>query len=56
MFACVAKANIRRGLLGGHRPAYMQEWSLQFEWKKDADEVEDELVEGMGEIKLRSAK
>ena len=45
MFACVAKANIKKGLLDGHRPSHMQEWSLQFEWTKDTDEVKSELTD-----------
>jgi len=52
MFACVAKANIKKALLNGHRPANMQKWSLQFELKKDMDEVEHELVDGLNRISL----
>ena len=56
MFACVAKANIIKDLLAGHRPAHMQEWSLQFEWKKDADEVEREISDSIRSIKLGNSK
>lgn len=55
MFACVAKANIKRELLDCHRPANMQEWSLQFKLKKDTDEVEHTLTDGLKGIKLRSS-
>jgi len=55
MFACVAKANIKRELLDGHRPEHMQEWSLQFKLKKDTDEVEHNLTDGLEGIKLRSS-
>lgn len=56
MFACVAKANIRKSLLDGRRPSNMQEWSLQFEWKKDTDEVEHKLTDGIASIKLVRAE
>lgn len=44
MFANVAKENIKKELLDGRRPTNMQEWSLQFQLKKDADDAENELV------------
>jgi len=52
MLACVAKANIKKALLAGHRPAHMQKWSLQFEWKKDVDEAEHEVTDDMKGLKL----
>ena len=55
MFACVAKANIKRELLNGHRSENMQELSLQFKLKKDTDEVEHNLTDGLEGIKLRSS-
>lgn len=45
MFANVAKENIKKELLDGRRPTNMQEWSLQFQLKNDADDVENELVD-----------
>lgn len=59
MFACVAKSNIKKGLLDGHRPAHMEEWSLQFEWKKDTTEVEQiehELADDVGKLKLDNSE
>ena len=50
MFASIAKANIRRALLDGHRPVHMQEWSLQFEWKRDAEE--EGLTDDMDKLKV----
>lgn len=44
MFACLAKANIKRELLDGRRSEIMQEWFLQFQLKKDTDEVEHNLT------------
>lgn len=55
MFACVAKANIKRELLDGRWPEIMQEWSLQFQLKKDRDEVEHNLTDGLEGVKLRSS-
>ena len=55
MFIYVAKANIKRELLDGHRPANMQEWSLQFQLKKDTDEVEHNLIDGLAGMTLRSS-
>jgi len=50
MFACVAKANIRSALLDGPRPVHMQEWSLQFEWKKDTED--DRITDDMERLTL----
>lgn len=52
MFACVAKDNIKKALLDGHRPTSRQEWSLSFEWRKDPDEIEDELIDDIKSMTL----
>ena len=55
MFAFVAKAKIKREFLDGHRLANMQERSLQFKLKKDRDEVEHTLTDGLKGTKMRSS-
>lgn len=53
MFARVAKDNIMKSLLKGHRPMPEQVWSLRFEWQEDPQEVEQELMEGVSRLRLR---
>ena len=53
MFACVAKANIKRALLDGHRPFHMQEWCLQYEVKVNDEDIDhNALVDGINRVRL----